>query len=56
MSTKTNLVLDLGMFGAMLAVTNPHLTGNTIHEWLGVSLVGALITHLLLHWTGSSSR
>jgi uncharacterized membrane protein len=50
MSTKTNLVLDLGMFGAMLAVTNPHLTGNTIHEWLGVSLVGALITHLLLHW------
>lgn len=50
MSTKTNLILDLGMFGAMLAVTNPHLTGNTIHEWLGVSLTGALITHLLLHW------
>lgn len=50
MSTKTNLILDLSMFGAMLAVTNPHLTGNTIHEWLGVSLAGALITHLLLHW------
>jgi len=50
MSTKTNLVLDLTMFGAFLTATNPHLTGNTIHEWLGVSLAGVVITHLLLHW------
>ncbi len=50
MSTKTNLTLDLVIFTAMLAVANPHLTGNTIHEWLGVSLAAAIITHLLLHW------
>ena len=49
MSTKTKLILDLTMFGAFLAVANPHLTGNTIHEWLGVSLAGAVITHLLLN-------
>ena len=50
MSTKTKLILDLTMFGTFLAVSNPHLTGNTIHEWLGVSLAGAVITHLLFNW------
>lgn len=50
MSTKRNLILDLTIFTALLAVANPHLTGNTIHEWPGVSLAGAVITHLLFHW------
>jgi hypothetical protein len=50
MSTKTNLVLDLTIFTAFLAVSNPHFTGNTIHEWLGVSFAAAIITHLLFHW------
>ena len=50
MSTKTNLILDLTMLGAFLAVSNPHLTGITIHEWLAVSFAGVVITHLLLHW------
>jgi hypothetical protein len=38
------------MFGAFLAVSNPHLTGVTVHEWLALSLAGAVITHLLFHW------
>lgn len=50
MSTKTNLIVDATIFTAFLAVSNPHLTGNTIHEWLGVSFAAAIITHLLLHW------
>jgi hypothetical protein len=50
MSTKTNLVLDLTIFTAFLAVSNPHLTGNSIHEWLSVSFAAAIITHLLFHW------
>ena len=50
MSTKTNLVLDSVIFAGLLAVANPHLTGNTVHEWLGIALAGALITHLLFHW------
>ena len=50
MSTKTNLILDLSMFGAFLVVSNPRLTGGTVHEWLAVSLAGAVLTHLLFHW------
>lgn len=50
MSTKTNLALDLTMFTAFLAVSNPRLTGNTVHEWLGAAFAAAIVTHLLLHW------
>ena len=49
-STKTNLVLDITIFTAFLVIANPKLTGNTIHEWLGVSLTAAIVTHLLFHW------
>ena len=50
MSTKKKLTLDLTMFGAFLVVSNPHLTGMTVHEWLGVALIGALIAHMLFNW------
>lgn len=49
-STKTNLVLDLTIFTAFLVIASPKLTGNTIHEWLGVALSAAIVTHLLFHW------
>ena len=38
------------MLGAFLAVSKPHLTGIAIHEWLALSLAGAVITHLLFNW------
>ena len=50
MSTKTNLIVDTTIFAGFLVMSNPHLTGNTIHEWLGVSFAAAIVTHLLLHW------
>jgi len=50
MSTNTNLIVDTTIFAGFLVMSNPHLTGNTIHEWLGVSFAAAIITHLLLHW------
>jgi len=50
MSTKTKLILDLTILGGFLAVSNPHLTGNAIHEWLGVSMIAGIITHLLFNW------
>ena len=31
----------------LLAITNPRLTGNTIHEWMGVSLIAAIINRML---------
>jgi hypothetical protein len=50
MSNKTNLVLDLTIFTVFLVAYNPHLTGNTIHEWLSVAFGAAVVTHLLFHW------
>jgi len=50
MSNKTNLVLDLTILTAFLVAYNPHLTGNTIHEWLSVAFGAAIVTHLLFHW------
>lgn len=49
-STKTNLVLDLTIFTTFLVIASPKLTGNTIHEWLGVAFGAAILTHLLFHW------
>jgi len=49
-SSKTNLVLDLSIFTAFLVVSNPRMTGNSIHEWLGISFAAGIITHLLFHW------
>ncbi len=46
----TNLLLDAASFLAFLILTAPRFTGMAIHEWLGVALGAALITHLLLHW------
>jgi len=50
MSTKTNLILDITIFTAFLAVANPSLTGMTIHEWLALAFAAAIVTHLLFHW------
>lgn len=50
MTARTNLVLDLGITAAFLVVSNPPLTGMAVHEWLGVSLAAAMLTHLLFHW------
>jgi len=50
MSTKKNLILDITIFTAFLAVANPSLTGMTIHEWLALAFAAAIVTHLLFHW------
>ena len=50
MNTKTNLILDLTIFAAFLAVYNTNLTGISLHEWLALALAAAVLLHLLLHW------
>jgi hypothetical protein len=50
MSAKTNLTLDITIFTAFLAVSNPSLTGMTAHEWLALAFGAAIVTHLLFHW------
>ena len=48
--TKTNLLVDGISFFGFLAMSNPSLTGLPIHEWLGISFIAVLVTHLVLHW------
>jgi len=50
MSNKRNLIIDVTIFVAFLAVANPALTGMTIHEWLALAFAAAIVVHLLVHW------
>ena len=48
--TKTKLWLDIIIFIAFLVAMEPHSSGLAIHEWLTLSMMAALIVHLLLSW------
>ncbi|MGE5251447.1 MAG: DUF4405 domain-containing protein [Bacteroidota bacterium] len=50
MSLKTNFWIDLAVFIGFLVALEPHLTGNSIHEWLTLSGAAVLVVHLLIHW------
>jgi hypothetical protein len=49
-SAKTNLILDLIIFGAFLVVYDFRLTGTSLHEWLGIAFAATIILHMLFHW------
>jgi hypothetical protein len=49
-STVRNLIVDTAIFAGFLLATDPHATGQTIHEWLGLAFGAGILTHLLLHW------
>ncbi len=48
--SKSNVLVDLVIFVAFLVTFEVRLTGETIHEWLGLALAGTIIVHLLFHW------
>jgi hypothetical protein len=48
--TKTNFWFDIAIFAAALFAPAVAFTGLAIHEWLGIGLALAVVTHLLLHW------
>lgn len=50
MKVKTNLLIDIAIFIALLVALEPGLTGIPIHEWFSLALLGAIVVHLLLHW------
>ena len=54
-STKTNLMLDLIIFGAFLVVANPRFTGTSSHEWLGIAFLLAAVLHALRNRRAISS-
>lgn len=49
-SNKVNLWFDIAIFIAALLAPAMTFTGLAIHEWLGIGLGLAIVTHLLLHW------
>jgi hypothetical protein len=49
-STLRNLFVDTAIFAGFLLTTDPHATGQTVHEWLGLAFGVGVVTHLLLHW------
>ena len=48
--TKIKLVIDIIIFFIFLIAMDPHSSGITVHEWLAVSALAAIVVHLLLSW------
>ena len=49
-TTKTKLLLDGAITLAVPASLSPSLTGQAIHEWLGIAVAVPIVVHLLLNW------
>ncbi len=56
MSTKRSAVpslrfaIDIALFGLVLVMLSPRLTGLPLHEWIGLALGVPVLIHLLLSW------
>ena len=50
MSPRSRLLLDLGMFGVLLAAFYPNRTGLVVHEWISVAVIVPLLFHLIINW------
>jgi len=50
MSARSRLLLDAGMFAAMLVAFNPAWTGLVVHEWLSLAVIVPLLIHLIVNW------
>lgn len=46
---KKNLLIDSLIFSAIMVMASPNLSGNTVHEWLGLALLGTIVVHVFLH-------
>lgn len=50
MKTLRNFLIDFVIFVAFLLAAEPRITGDTLHEWLGLGFFVTAMVHLLLHW------
>lgn len=50
MSTRARLLLDLGIFGALVIAFNPAWTGVSVHEWLSIAVIVPLLLHVIVNW------
>ena len=49
-TTKIKLLLDAVSTVAVLVALVPAMTGQAIHEWLGMAVAVPIVVHLLLNW------
>jgi len=49
-NTKIKLALDVLIFIGFLIAMDPRSSGIAVHEWLTVSSMAAVVTHILLSW------
>ena len=49
-ATRRNLYWDIGLAVGFLAVFSQEITGETLHEWLGLALFVGLFAHVAFHW------
>ena len=56
--TKRNLFWDIGIAAGFLVVFSQEITGDTLHEWLGMALFVGLLAHVLFHgqWVVTITR
>lgn len=47
---KTNFYLDLFLVTIFLLLMEPKLTGPALHEWVGLAIGLAFLTHIIFHW------
>ncbi len=47
---RIRLALDGAITLAVLACLSPAMTGQAIHEWLGMAVAVPIVVHLLLNW------
>jgi len=50
------LILDACMAALFVVLLSWHLTGLDLHEWLGITLIVAILLHLLVHWGWMETR
>jgi cytochrome b len=49
-TTKIKLALDAVSAVGVLVALAPAMTGQAIHEWLGMVVAVPIVVHLLLNW------
>jgi hypothetical protein len=57
-ASKYNWIIDAGLFGGMILMFFLNLTGESLHQWLGIGLGGLAIYHLLRHlgWVNAVAK
>lgn len=49
--SSTRFTIDVALFGLILLLLSPRLTGLPVHEWLGLAVGIPVVVHLLLSWS-----